>query len=424
MYTHLKPANRVAAPVSRLVETLRPYRNFPAVREGRIRGLVHEGTNTLMKKFKFVEGPEKQTSNELKFRVERDDLGKPLRDKDGKFIEQIYTYSIFSSTMKPNTYIVQFKKSGAKVPHKVTFVKKDDGWEYYNSTGNPIYNLPEELVYDVTKDILNPEAPTYKHQTDDPICGRHSLVRACFSHLTNEEYDAMLKDAQAQHDLESPADVIWRATEASVAAPSLEQRPKPQTSLATLEGQGKKSKYKQMPYKLRKAPKRELYWVVTSETGKKHSKEPIPLEKAKAQLRILKSALRGGADEDEEMNYLGGLPELNLGNYVENPDRSPNPLPENLGLPNPAGGPNLGPRGEPRTFVINANRLPVAAPPRRVAPRQGPVQFMEPVAAAPARRRRRKGEKWPRSEFEPVQLSRGSVGGGKCKVCGGMKPRR
>jgi hypothetical protein len=49
-----------------------------------------------------------------------------------------------------------------------------------------------------------------------------------------------------------------------------------------------------MPYKLRKAPKRDLYWVVTSETGKKHSKEPIALEKAKAQKRILERALVGG----------------------------------------------------------------------------------------------------------------------------------
>jgi len=48
-----------------------------------------------------------------------------------------------------------------------------------------------------------------------------------------------------------------------------------------------------MPYKLRKAPKRDLYWVVTTETGKKHSKDPIPMDKAKAQLRILESALKG-----------------------------------------------------------------------------------------------------------------------------------
>ena len=48
-----------------------------------------------------------------------------------------------------------------------------------------------------------------------------------------------------------------------------------------------------MPYKLRKAPKKELYWVITKETGKKHEKDPIPLEKAKAQMRILESVLKG-----------------------------------------------------------------------------------------------------------------------------------
>ena len=49
-----------------------------------------------------------------------------------------------------------------------------------------------------------------------------------------------------------------------------------------------------MPYKIRKAPKKELYWVITIETGKKHSKLPIPLDKAKAQMRILETALDGG----------------------------------------------------------------------------------------------------------------------------------
>ena len=51
-----------------------------------------------------------------------------------------------------------------------------------------------------------------------------------------------------------------------------------------------------MPYKLRKAHKRNLYWVVSAETGKKHSTEPISRAKAEAQKRVLESAmLRGGA---------------------------------------------------------------------------------------------------------------------------------
>jgi len=55
-----------------------------------------------------------------------------------------------------------------------------------------------------------------------------------------------------------------------------------------------------MPYKLRKAPNRNLYWVVTIGTKKKHSKDPIPLEKAKAQMRILESALVGGGYWEDE----------------------------------------------------------------------------------------------------------------------------
>ena len=56
-----------------------------------------------------------------------------------------------------------------------------------------------------------------------------------------------------------------------------------------------------MPYKLRKAPKRNLYWVVSTETGKKHSAEPISRAKAEAQKRVLESAmLRGGVDGDDE----------------------------------------------------------------------------------------------------------------------------
>jgi hypothetical protein len=48
-----------------------------------------------------------------------------------------------------------------------------------------------------------------------------------------------------------------------------------------------------MPWKLRKAPNRPLYWVV-DDSGKKYSKDPLPLERAKAQMRAL-YANEGGA---------------------------------------------------------------------------------------------------------------------------------
>ena len=41
-----------------------------------------------------------------------------------------------------------------------------------------------------------------------------------------------------------------------------------------------------MPYKLRKAPKQEKYWVV-GEDGTKKSKDPLPKARAEAQMRAL-----------------------------------------------------------------------------------------------------------------------------------------
>lgn len=53
-----------------------------------------------------------------------------------------------------------------------------------------------------------------------------------------------------------------------------------------------------MPYKLRKAPKRDLYWVV-AEDGQKKSKDPLPRARAEAQMKALYAAMgrkRGGVN--------------------------------------------------------------------------------------------------------------------------------
>jgi hypothetical protein len=80
-----------------------------------------------------------------------------------------------------------------------------------------------------------------------------------------------------------------------------------------------------MPYKLRKAPNRALYWVITTETGKKHSKLPISLEKAKAQLRILKSALINGSGIFEDVcNYVGNCFKPKIRYVMPEPPGTPN----------------------------------------------------------------------------------------------------
>ena len=65
-----------------------------------------------------------------------------------------------------------------------------------------------------------------------------------------------------------------------------------------------------MPYKLRKVPKKDLYWVV-GEDGKHHSKEGLPLEKAQAQMRALYASMRkegSGMDWDRYKQWAGRKP--------------------------------------------------------------------------------------------------------------------
>ncbi len=46
-----------------------------------------------------------------------------------------------------------------------------------------------------------------------------------------------------------------------------------------------------MPYKIRKAPNRDLYWVVKVADGTHMSKEQIPLKRAEKQLIALRIAM-------------------------------------------------------------------------------------------------------------------------------------
>ena len=42
-----------------------------------------------------------------------------------------------------------------------------------------------------------------------------------------------------------------------------------------------------MPYKLRKVRNKDLYFVISTETGHKHSNEPLSKEMAKKQIRAI-----------------------------------------------------------------------------------------------------------------------------------------
>lgn len=48
-----------------------------------------------------------------------------------------------------------------------------------------------------------------------------------------------------------------------------------------------------MPYALRKKPNHNLFWVVNKETGRKLSKEALPLKVAEAQMRVVYASESG-----------------------------------------------------------------------------------------------------------------------------------
>lgn len=65
-----------------------------------------------------------------------------------------------------------------------------------------------------------------------------------------------------------------------------------------------------MPYRIRKAPGQDLFWVV-GEDGTHHSNQPLPRKRAEAQMRALyvamrkKGELRGGCHPDEPETIYG-----------------------------------------------------------------------------------------------------------------------
>lgn len=73
-----------------------------------------------------------------------------------------------------------------------------------------------------------------------------------------------------------------------------------------------------MPYALRKAPNRNLYWVVNTDTGKKHSIEPIPEDRAKKQMRLLR-AIKHGFIPSRNYRLKGGLSDLSCVYYTGEP---------------------------------------------------------------------------------------------------------
>jgi hypothetical protein len=109
------------------------------------------------------------------------------------------TYEIATSTLHPSTAMVRYTLDGSE-PHRVVFIKRPDGVEYYNPNGIPYDALPPNLKSVLYRDLnlekhitpLTKITPTtsflINHQGKFPVCADCSIVRSVMSHESNEDF--------------------------------------------------------------------------------------------------------------------------------------------------------------------------------------------------------------------------------------------
>jgi hypothetical protein len=158
---------------------------------------IFDGNRKLDNKFGFVSSAEKPARNE----------------KNEKFI-----YSVVTSPNIPDVEIISYRPEGgdASQEHRVVFIKRDGELEYYNSTGHGLAELPYTILNAVRKGLkYKIKDSSHRHQEDADICSRHALGRACFKHLSNDEYHSVIQEASSRLG-KSPDNVVWSSTQESV----------------------------------------------------------------------------------------------------------------------------------------------------------------------------------------------------------------
>ena len=97
--------------------------------------------------------------------------------------------------------IILYTPKGKKIGHYVTAIDRGDHIEYYNPTGRKIDESP-------IKDIFKKEVrgSAFTHQEGGSIvCERHSIARACYKHLTNDQYNELIEAGRQKYKLSSDA---------------------------------------------------------------------------------------------------------------------------------------------------------------------------------------------------------------------------
>jgi len=106
----------------------------------------------------------------------------------------------------PGVDIFNYKRGDRAEGHSVVGIQRPGYYEYYNSNANPYEHIPEpvRLAYPRRNVVSNP----HRHQGNYGRCMSHSTLRGVLCHLSNDEYDAVIKEAMGRYGLTSDGVVM------------------------------------------------------------------------------------------------------------------------------------------------------------------------------------------------------------------------
>lgn len=106
----------------------------------------------------------------------------------------------------PGVDIFNYKRDDRAEGHSVVGIQRDGYYEYYNSNANPYEHVPEPVrrYYPRKNVVSNP----HRHQGEYPRCMSHATLRGVLCHLSNDEYNAVIKEAMDRYGLSSDGVVM------------------------------------------------------------------------------------------------------------------------------------------------------------------------------------------------------------------------
>jgi len=100
----------------------------------------------------------------------------------------------------PSASLISYYKHGTGMGHMSVMINRGGELDYYDPEGNPI----QEDIRNVFAGKKIVEHGT-RHQYEPETCTRHSLTRACLSHMDRASYDATIRNAMAKYGLSADA---------------------------------------------------------------------------------------------------------------------------------------------------------------------------------------------------------------------------